>query len=743
MKRKMTILLFSLLLAVGWTSDASAQKLPQGKPWYQSAFFQKMTKPTMTDGSKAQPFELSDNQTALEEGTNGKRNAPRRANYTSTAAVTHVKSWYDAKHYTWYDADDNQQTASYTDAVTDAHQMFWFIRNLYTDKTMPGIKFSIAQTDGNGNNGFDLAYEGCDFGYWISGDVTKDIRINMNSYCYIAYIAVYDYAGNLITEYDAYDSYNGTGLPDGWSMPNSGSMSLRSEYVSTSSGNGYMYYWRLTSTSSTSFTRAFVISKDLLTGKGGVYVEILARQDYSNSETRDHTCYVSRYDYNKGSYYTGEKFNMSSDWDYYMAQVNGPVTPPDENGYSVVLVKLNDDYSGSTEEYTYTDSALYSFYDKYVDELQLLTDGLRVNQNTDDAGTLFAYTGDVNRFYFISKGKLYPIGGSENGWHTDSDTGEYERYADRAPFYNMYEEFSPYVASGTEDHSDFYEKLKQGVTYPILHDCMSVSHMIHYFAMSGSEGTNENRVNSLVLYIPDNRGAYSSRTYDVNHQPTVGMYMIDLYADIEPSTTQEDYYTTTVTWEDNLGTISHVDNIPQTYYLYEIRDKDGDGVMDTTLVYTGPETVWHGDYPVGDPTAYDIYYYVVGTPAAATNPDTFFAKSNTDDVTVPGKTDFIGLQWWRYESDYVTDNGTDIHEVNYYRNFLAPHMLSTGGQAGISAGNVGTNGRTLTLYREDEPVIDLELQMNNGKAYYRIKYRPNTQQIEPGYNENGELNTNN
>ena len=741
MRNKFLILLFGLFLAVGWTSDASAQKLPQGKPWYKSPFFQRMTKPTMTDGSKAQPFELSDDQTAIEEDTNGKRNAPRRANYTSTAAVTHVKSWYDAKHYTWYDADDNAQTASYTDPVTDAHQMFWFIRNLYSDQTMPGIKFSIAQTDGDGNNGFDLAYEGCDFGYWVSGDVTKDIRININSYCYITAIWVYDYAGNEITSYDVDDST----LPTGWSMPNSSSMTRTREYVTTSSGSAYWYYWKLTSNSSTSFTRAFVISKDLFTGKGGVYVRILARQDASSSATRDNTCYVSRYNYNKGGYYVGEKLNMANNWDYYTVQVNGPVTPPDENGYSVAIVKLNDDYSGRTEEYTYTDSALYSFYDKYVDEIQLLTDGLRVNENTDNAGTLFAYTGDVNRFYFISKGKLYPIGGSENSWTTNSNTNVYERHADRAPFYNMYEEFSPFVESGTEDHSDFYEKLKQGKTYPILHDCQSVSHMIHYFAMSGSGGDTENRVNSLVLYIPDNRGNYSSRTYDVNHQPTVGMYMIDLYADIEPSATQDDYYTVTVKWYDNLDTITHSEGIPQTYYLYQIMYNEQTGKNDTTLIYTGPNATWSGDYPVGDPTAYNIDYYVIGVPTAATNPDTFFAKSNTDEVTVPGTTDFIGLQWWRYESDYVTKNVADPehNEVNYYRNFLAPHMLSTGGQAGISAGNVGANGRTLTLYREDEPVIDLELQMSNGKAYYRIKYRPNTQQIEPGYNENGELNTNN
>lgn len=102
---------------------------------------------------------------------------------------------------------------------------------------------------------------------------------------------------------------------------------------------------------------------------------------------------------------------------------------------------------------------------------------------------------------------------------------------------------------------------------------------------------------------------------------------------------------------------------------------------------------------MGDPSYYDLHYYVIGTPADATNKDTFFAKSNTDDVTIPGKSDFVGLQWWRYESDYVTDDGTN-QEVNYYRNFLAPHALSVQGEAGINAGNVGTAGRTLTLYRE-------------------------------------------
>ena len=750
MRNKFLILLFGLLLAVGWTNDASAQKLHQGKPWYQSAFFQKMIQPKTIENPKAKAIEVSANEQA--EGIDGQPSrAPMRANYNQTANVTHVKSWYDAKSYTWYDAEGNSQgTASFTDVVTDSCQMFWFIRNLYTNPEMPGIKYTEAQD-------YDLAYAGCDFGYWISGDVTQDIEIQMSSNCYITFIGVYSYdnPNNPITSYNVSSSYGTSDLPTGWSMPNSYYMTKSSENVSTSSGIQTWYYWRLSSNTSTTYTTAFTISKDLLAGKGGVYVYVIARSASSaTAENRNYSYRVRYYDYNKNTYYTfgGEQHLLTNSWDEYLSMVNGPITPPTENGYSVVLVKLNDDVTKvpNADEYTLTDSALYSYYNKYVKEMQLLTDGLRVNENTADAGTLFAYTGDVNKFYYISKGKLYPISGSENAWHNNSDN-EYERYSDRAPFYNMYEEFSPYVDSGTEDHSDLYEKLKQGTTYPILHDCQSVLKMTHWFTIASDDGSTENRVSSLVLYIPDQRGLSGSRSYETAHQPTVGMYMIDLYADIEPSTTP-DYYTTTVTWEDNLGTISHVDDIPQTYYLYEIRDKNGDGIMDTTLVYTGPNTSWtssqsdYGDYPVGDPTAYDIYYFVIGVPTAATNPDTFFAKSNTDDVTVPGKTDFVGLQWVRYESDFVTKNDADprYNEVNYYRNWLAPHALSTSSsQAGISAGNVGTTGRILTLYREDKPIIDLELVMNGNKAYYRIKYRDRAtnQQVEPGYNENtGELN---
>ena len=468
----------------------------------------------------------------------------------------------------------------------------------------------------------------------------------------------------------------------------------------------------------------------------------------------------------QSSYYDGEiievgnsTYDFSSDTLTYDNQYYsiagytfpGTITPPDENGYTVCLVKLYDGINMTdadmAPEYTATTEELENYFTTYVKEIQLLTDGLRVASGTSNAGTVFAYTGDLNRFFFLSKGKMF--------YYSSIQGLDY----DRAPFYSMYEEFSANDVSDQTGFTDFYEKMKQGTTYDIKHDCMGVNYRQHYFSMSGKQGTTENRVNSLVFYIPDQRGILNSdwREYDPNHLPTVGMYMVDLYAEVEPSTTP-DYYTVTVHWHDNLDDLTHTDNIPQTYTLYETKINPETGQVETHVVYTGMDTSWNFDYPVGDPSYYDISYYVVATPVGEggttenptyTNPD-FFAKSNTDDVTIPGKSDFLGLQWQRYESDYVILNPQE--QVNYYRNWLAPHALSVQGEAGITAGNVGTTGRTLTLYRndgkEEKPIMYLDLIMDGNKAYYRIRHinKEANQQVEDGYDpETGELesNTNN
>ena len=716
MNKKFLTMMFSLLLAVGWTSDATAQvKAPESMPLQLSKKMVEKTPRQATNGHRA--------------------NAPRRADVTED--VPHVASWYAGFKYTWTD-DAGTHESNITEPATKPEQMRALAAYIYETKEIPGSQYSEPM-------GANIPYEGVDFGYYISSDVTEDIVISMTPYVRISSITITDANDDPIT------SLTPGQTKSGWTVSNSVSRNGTS-------------YWYIDPYYYSSRVTAFTISKNLLAGKGAVKVKVNARS------TEEHTPYGYYQDgtpaYSSTTHYTYwvnyEQYahgqELTTSWADYTTPINGPINAPDDNGYTVLLVKLSNevDYLNTqAPKYTKSKDELINYFETYVTELQLLTDGLRVGSG-NTAGTVFSYTGDLNKGKHLPFPQRAHIGGSENSstWYADNTNNVYyyDYNADCAPFYNMYEEFSPTTQDNTTGIDDFYEKMKQGATYDVIHDCQSVNYMEHFFSMSGTEGTTENRVNSLVLYIPDDRGKTNPEDdgtwRDYDHKPTVGMYMIDLYANVAPSDTAPDYYTVTVNWYDNLDEITHTENIPQTYKLYEIRDKDGDGDMDTTLVYTGPNISWSKDYPIGDPSYYDISYYVVGTPTAATNQDTFFAKSNTDDVTIPGKRDILGLQWERYESDYVIQS--EAEQVNYYRNWLAPRALSVQGDAGYTAGNVGAAGRTLTLYRNDgkseTPIMYLDLIMDGNKAYYRIRYinREANQQVEDGYDpQTGELTTNN
>lgn len=690
MKKKLTILLFGLLIAVGWTGDVQAQQKMMSDPSQAKSLL-------VNVGSEAKRF-----STPQLQGL--RRNAPKRtAQFDLNAKATHTKKWYvdtlPNPYVTW---DGGSKLI--TEPFTDVDGMIALVKRVYTDKNLPGAKYSAPQ-------GCDIPYQTIQYGWDINGTNYYDgATIYLNTYTAFNEIEILDANDNVI-----YDWTTSSSFPSDWTIGGS--------VYAVSSSSSLVYMQR------SGYTYAYItIPGSYLENNTGIATVRLWGRNRSSSGTASVSIGNDTFGYSDDSPSYSTQYVYPYEYD-----IPGCLEPPIENGYSVLLVKLHDGLNSNPleriQDTTVNAADLRNYFQTYIKEVQLLTDGLRVNEGTNTAGTLFAYTGDLNRFYFLGKGKMAFLSSLDALPHYD-----------RAPFYSMYEEFSPAADSDTLNYTDFYEQMKTGVTYPIVHDCNSVNFFQHYFSMSGKQGTTENRVNSLVFYIPDYRGGTSDdwRTYVTDHQPTVGIYMIDLYADIEPSATQTDVYTATVTWHDNLDAIAHNEDIPQTYYLYQIIGND-------TICLTPDgttQTSWTGNYPVGDPSAYDVHYYVIGTPTAATNKDVFFAKSNTDDVTVPGKTDFVGLQWWRYESDYVTKDAENT-EVNYYRNWLAPHALSVQGEAGITAGNVGTQGRTLTLYRNDgvnnTPVIDLELVMNGNKAYYRIKYRPESNQvIEPGYGSDGE-----
>ena len=688
MNKKLTTMLFSLLLAVGWTTGASAQKLANSTATENLRHSMQMESET-----NRSPYVLKANGVMSTP-----QRAPQRTPNTITAEEVRTGAWWADKTYTWYNtypASGSGQTANFTTPATDPYQMMYMVKEIYTNTLYPGIQYNEVEQS-------PTDYPVVDYGWALTQTGYTQFRIIFNnSYAYFSGITVSDATTDeTIQTWSTSTTSSTLGTIPAWMKP---SKTIQKGRISSGVYGCY------------------------LDGGGTITIDGAYLQGHSSIKIT----VVSRTTNNGGGTVSinGAMATLTTSWGNWANTTGfpnvGTSTPPDYNGYTVMLVKVKDDATDFPATTSTSQDLIDNCFSKY-ESIELLTDGLRVGQGTSNAGTVFAYTGTLNRFFFIGKGK----------------TAQWDAHA---PFYEMYEEFSPTALDQGAEIKDFYEKMKQGATYGIQHDCESVSYREHYFSMSGKDGTTHNFVNSLVLYIPDDRSETGYRTYD--HQPTVGMYMIDLYANVEPSTTP-DYYTVTVDWFDNLGAITHDENIPQTYTLYAIWDENKDGVLDTIPVYTGSNTTWNHDYPVGDPSYYDISYYVIGTPTNATNQDTFFAKSNTDDVTIPGTRDFLGLQWQRYESDYVILSESE--QVNYYRNWLAPHALSVQGEAGINAGNVGNTGRTLTVYRNDgtkeTPIMYLDLIMDGNKAYYRIRYinREENQQVEPGYDpETGEMTTNN
>ena len=752
MKKKLTTLLFGLLLAVGWTSSASAQlkvlahsERVSYKPLAPQASYEHI--PAVNALEEATP-----NGNATLKGSITRANAPRRAAFNEVSDVVHNKQWYlDLGQYSWYDKDAEEPSYAYiTEPASNPYQIFYLLRTLYMSPDIPGIKYSKPK-------GKDHEYLGCDFGWWASGDVSEDITIDMTAYVNIDYIGVYDYSGNRITYYDA-NEMTLNNFPSGWT---------RSSNIQRSGSYGSYYLaWNNTGNTNAGYNlvTAITISKSLLTGKGGVQVLVEARRTRNNASgfsmtdgtSNAHYCYAVNY-----SAYGEEKYlgNTSNTWVRNVSLVNGPVTPPSENGYSVLIVKLKDTdkdgniinnntnqrapmYTPATNDKSSTE-VLIDYLDTYVDEVQLLTDGLRVGQNIDgqlvDGGTLFSYSGTLNRFFFISKGKMAYLYGSENRWAwSQSSDGWYTYYnyvrntGDRAPFYNMYEEFSPTEQDDVVGIDDFYAKMVTGESYHIKHDCNSVIYMQHYFSMSGKAGTDPKSVAPLVFYVPDYRGQANDgteawRNYDVNNQPRVGLYIIHLDAEAQPAADynkEDPWYTVTVNWSSNLASI--VDNqVPQTYELYEvIYDENGNIVRRELLTTTQDITSY--TYNVQQRNeSYTIVYQVKGYPTNATNKDSFYAWSNFDDVVIPGLFDFMLLKRDHYESDFV------ISELNnYYRNYIYPTNL---------APNTGMTVEQLkqqwpedqiakyTLFRGETGIAQLWVRAIGNKVYYKIIYDNNTQ----------------
>ncbi len=821
--------MFSLLLAVGWTGNASAQLKADSK-------LQSLTKFT--------PRERIEDA-GLASKLKAPNRAPRRAQYDITADKTMTRAEYEAITYDWVDANGtNHPGTKLTEPATNPYQIAYLLGSTYMNKEIPGIKYSAFYDQ-------DHPYPNIEFGWDIPGNARWS-NIPSGPTAGTTTSNTWSWAG----------ATDGTTLPTDWTISTNNSLqsngdgtwylggqtttrsitipasvltgyTINSVVISAKIDDGYSnktisvngesktltnrlasYTWTNVDASNGIVIQptdgyvglaSITINGTKTTGPtgGGVTIGAYGLTMFSSITVYDQnntvlTSWSANTAINNGDYdyYTQDGSNYYyftlPDWNcsYIMEYANisntnygylwgehiniptsllngnssirvvingftpdgyegrivvngeekptttsaanytwnldlnntpsGSVIPPDDNGYTVFLVKVKDN-AGDPTPFTYSwnngMSSLINFFDTYIDEVQLLTDGTRLNEGTDDAGTMFAYSGDLNKFYFISKGANY--------WFGSSEADYWPHYG---PTYDMYEEFSPTTTATGDEITDFYSKLLYGNSYNVIHDCRGVNVMQHYFSMSGNEGTDHKSMTNLIFWIPDHRGMQNNQNnYDEEYLPHVGLYTITLEATAVPNPTQEHTYDVTCDWVSSLNTILDFP-VDQDYQLWVyVYDENGDPVEDymvtddlhntTTYTYQRPQY----------PDSYTIIYRVYGWPSAATNSrgngGDFYALSNIDPVVIPGYNNFLALGMNHYESDFVIDE-----EHNYYRNFLT--VSNQNPDNALTASRIEAGEDLFTLYRFDATVenpqytkaADLRFYKEDNKIKYMIGY---------------------
>ncbi len=650
--------------------------------------------------------------------------------------------------YTWENAQGQTQTSNYvvwnaekeayeTPEVHDAYQIYGLLRAVYMNKDLPGPWQSAYKADGVTRED-DVFYGGCDNGWNIPGTYTGgttstigSLTININNgsdYNYYYPINIY---GIRIT--------SGTKLIASWnprnSLPWDYSGSLTSAQSTTVNGTTYYYRYFESSSGGT-----ITIPASLTSGYDNIEVIITAGYSYASSATA--TISVG----GKSQTIEGAYVDMDYSWNFNRVShktYNSSTYKPNEEGYTAIAVALKDTpyipaepgLGGSTG-YSDPDSVI-NYIDKNIEFVKLLTDGLRIKDG-DAPGTVFNCDGTYNKFFFLGKGKARQKGAEVQ---SKINSGDWAGYTGECViFWPLFEEFSPTTGKleGASTVVDFYDRMMEGQTYSVVHDCAGVIQNRHEFTLAGEDQTDDFPFTGMNFFIPDYRlkywvgkdSTYSSSTgytyYDVDGRdmnaiyttagtqftnlspyycnyaqynpefaPKVGIYKITLHAVATQVGDSHDpnnhNFVVTLTWVSSLDEMSGT-TVPQTYTIYLVDNVTGEKIELTATGVTNPTGQTTVSYLVPQREhSYTIKYIIMGTPDDNDHPD-FIAWSNRDQVVIPGWDDFIGLELDHHESDFVPDE-----MANYYRNFLT--VVNQDTYNGLTVSKIQEGMNTFTLYR--------------------------------------------
>lgn len=564
MKKKLTILMFGLLLAVGWTGSAFAQ-------------------------SQEEPFKAED-------------------------AKTWTYDWVDASGTTHSGVDP-------TEKVTDARQMYYLLRHVYMDKRFPGPYQSAYKADGTTRER-DVYYGGMDSGWEIPGNLISpssttttttsvatfdpqynaystvttrtvdgvtlttssgDLGANTNymtlngtntistsegkitKIVFTGYSTSYP-VSRLSTTTGNYTYSNNVGTWTGNASSvsfsassgvrcsrievtiektttvggNTGigditiygsSSSARIKSITVTSGNTTLFSWSMANDFINEVpgmslgtwhyygnTAIYALQDDPIILQGWLF------EGYSSV-----TVTVNGYYYQNASTYTvngtsktvtasSSSYSANHTWTINTSSFAGPPVyqadqyKPNKEGYTALIVKLNDNPyikpgdAGFLHGQCFYESkdSIISYLERNVESIQLLTDGLVIGTG-DQIGTVFnAPIDEYNKFFFLSKGQAR----QKSDMVVQEQVYREHLIGEQVPFAQLFEQFSPTGGKAGDQITDFYSEMMQGKVYRIVHDCLSVIQNKHQFSMSGNDGTTPYKMSGMNFFIPDHRLQY-------------------------------------------------------------------------------------------------------------------------------------------------------------------------------------------------------------------------------------------
>ena len=327
---------------------------------------------------------------------------------------------------------------------------------------------------------------------------------------------------------------------------------------------------------------------------------------------------------------------------YNLRYFNPADYKPANEGLTMLLVEMKDGVTSTNLKnigagtYANERARLRAYFNTMIKSVRVITDAKTIGKDDDrSAGTLFKIDCDkMNRFFMLGKGRLrlWDVAVNSDERHTGIpeamrwDASKSESYASFInrnlgensgqsssdvvynPFYNMFEQFSPYDLASTQDVADLYKQLVTGATFPVYHDCQSVMAVDngHEFNMYGRTSTSDDcqDVRGLMFIVPkyrmtwfftsyqdsrDGRATettnghmnYSEDMYinyykkgDVDLRPTMGLFSI-IQDPIEPAERvgTTDWYQLQLNWHSNL--LNFLPGDQGEYKIFEVITTDG------------------------------------------------------------------------------------------------------------------------------------------------------------------------